>query len=152
MARKDIWGHMVRNSLHLRWYFVHLYLVTQFRAFGIIVSYSSIYLRFTLRPHILLCSIRLSGIYIRCQERYPTFPDHPGSDGQRYSTPAFGAAADVLLLKDQLDMVRSELFRDLFCLCHNVLWGSGHWNPQYVVVDIGWNWKDAYKTIAASPL
>ena len=136
----------VRKLVALTMVFLYiLYLVTQFRAF----RYNRlVYARYTFGLHLVLiylCALYdFRGIYIRCQERYPQpFLDHPGSDGCSGIFDAFGffsgrrgrrSAVERPVGYGQI----SELFRDLFCLCHNALMGArSRWKPTVRSQDTG---------------
>ena len=153
----------VRKLVALTMIFLYtLYLVIQFRAFGIIVSYmldipsgfastSLIYL-FVLyttfggyisvvRSDMLNLLLIVLGVTVAAAFALP-------------SGFSFKAAADVFLMKGQLETVKSLSKAEIFSVFAIMLsWGLGvAGNPQYAVrILASRTGKDAYKMIAASP-
>ncbi len=153
----------VRKLVALTMIFLYtLYLVIQFRAFGIIVSYmldipsgfastSLIYL-FVLyttfggyisvvRSDMLNLLLIVLGVTVAAAFALP-------------SGFSFATAADVFLMKDQLVSVKSLSNAEIFSAFAIMLsWGLGvAGNPQYAVrILASRTEKDAYKMIAASP-
>ena len=153
----------VRKLVALTMIFLYtLYLVIQFRAFGIIVSYMlDIPSGFTSTSLIYLFVLYTTfGGYISVvrSDILNLFLIILGvTAAAAFSMPSgfsLNAAADVLLMKDHLDTVKSLSYSEIFSVFAIMLsWGLGvAGNPQYAVRILACRTeKDAYKTIAASP-